>query len=283
MDAASSDGEMLGRLEALALEAGRTIMLCRQEGFSVDTKSDESPVTIADRNAETVILDGLRTGWPEIPIVAEEEVSAGKCPAALGSAFFLVDPLDGTREFVKGRPDFTVNIALVRDGVPVVGVVYAPARGQLWAGQPGRAEAIAVTPAHQPQQRREIRIASDGAAPRIVASRSHRTSETDAFIEKFAAAQTVSVGSSLKFCLLAEGAADIYPRFGRTMEWDTAAGDAVLRAAGGRTLTLDGKPFVYGKREQADDSDFANPNFIACGEIRPEWSAAAGVPPAMAG
>jgi 3'(2'), 5'-bisphosphate nucleotidase len=271
----SSDRQLLARLESLALEAGRQILRCRDEGFSVDVKADASPVTAADRSAEAIILRGLRDAYPATPIVAEEEVSAGRCPAALGYAFFLVDPLDGTREFVNGRDDFTVNIALIRDGEPVVGVVYAPAKANLCGGRPGHAETVSVAPDHTPLRRQAVRVAG-GERTRIVASRSHRTAETDAFIACFPGAECVAIGSSLKFCLLASGAADIYPRFGRTMEWDTAAGDAVLRAAGGRTLTPDGRPLLYGKRNQASDSDFANPFFIAYGELRQEWSEMAG-------
>jgi 3'(2'), 5'-bisphosphate nucleotidase len=145
----------------------------------------------------------------------------------------------------------------------------------LCGGCPGHAETVAIAPDHTPHERKPIRV-SGAARTRIVASRSHRTPQTDAFIAQFPEAECVAVGSSLKFCLLAHGMADIYPRFGRTMEWDTAAGDAVLRAAGGRTLTSDGQPLLYGKRNQTRDSDFANPSFIAFGEFRPEWSGMAG-------
>lgn len=282
MGAQAGDREMLAHLESLSLEAGRQIMRCRDEGFSVDVKADASPVTVADRSAEAVILRGLRQAYPAVPIVAEEEVSAGRCPAALGSTFFLVDPLDGTKEFVNGRNDFTVNIALIRNGEPVVGVVYAPAKAELCGAYPGYAETVATTPDHTPLGRQPIRVAG-GKRTRVVASHSHRTAETDAFIARFPGAECVSVGSSLKFCLLACGAADIYPRFGRTMEWDTAAGDAVLRAAGGRTLTTDGQPLLYGKRNQPTDTDFANPFFIAYGDFRPEWSGKPGLHAATAG
>jgi len=259
------DRALLAELERLALAAGRVVMDFYRNGGPVESKADHSPVTAADRDAEAVILDGLRACAPGIPVVAEEETSAGRVPAELGEAFFLVDPLDGTREFVNRRDDFTVNIALVRRGEPVCGVVYAPARQALWSGSPGHAEAATVSPEHAVLSRRTIRARPLARPPVIVASHSHRTPETDAFIARYPGSEIVSVGSSLKFCLLARGEADIYPRFGRTMEWDTAAGDAVLRAAGGRTMTLDGKPLAYGKRNLPNEADFANPHFVAEG------------------
>ena len=253
---------MLAVFEALAIAAGHEIMDVRENGVSAETKADSSPVTEADRRAEQVILRGLLQSFPAIPVVAEEEVAAGRVPDIGAGPFMLVDPLDGTKEFIDGKTDFTVNIALVSGGVPVAGVVYAPARGTLWTGRPGQATMADVV-SGVPANRRAIAGTDMGKAVRVVASKSHRTPETDEFIARFDGAETVSVGSSLKFCLLAEGVADIYPRFGRTMEWDTAAGDAVLRAAGGTTVKPDGQPFAYGKRNQADDADFANSWFIA--------------------
>jgi 3'(2'), 5'-bisphosphate nucleotidase len=265
--AASDDEAMLGIFERLALEAGREVMRVYHEGCAVDRKSDSTPVTEADRESEKIILAGLRAAFPDIPCVAEEEVAAGIATPDLDGAFFLIDPLDGTKEFVNRRTDFTVNIALVRNGVPEVGVVFAPCTGRFFSGRPGRAEAIELDGHYRITGRRPI-SARTGVAPlAVVASRSHNTPETDAFIRGLGAAEIVSVGSSLKFCLVAAAEADVYPRFGRTMEWDTAAGDAVLRAAGGMTRTLDGKPLAYGKRKQADDADFANPHFIASGKV----------------
>jgi 3'(2'), 5'-bisphosphate nucleotidase len=266
-DETSDDAAMLGLFEELALAAGEKIMRIFHEGCAVESKADTSPVTIADRESETVILAGLRAAYPGIPCVAEEESAAGIAPIDLGSAFFLIDPLDGTKEFVKHRTDFTVNIALIRDGVPEAGIVYAPCTGQLFTGRPGRAEAASVGQNGRITERRAIAVRAPASPRTIVASRSHNTPETDAYIAGLGAAEIVSVGSSLKFCLVAAGEADIYPRFGRTMEWDTAAGDAVLRAAGGRTSTPDGAPLRYGKRNQQDDCDFANPYFIATGQI----------------
>lgn len=259
----ADDRAVLATCENLALAAGRAIMDVYAGDLGVTAKADSSPVTIADERAETIILDGLRAAFPGVVCVAEEEVSAGKLPPELGEAFFLVDPLDGTKEFIGRRPDFTVNIALVRNGVPEVGVVYAPAQGRLYAGRPGEAFVTGVTDDFVAGERSSIAVRAKADPLRIVASRSHSTPETDAFVARFPGSELTSVGSSLKFCLLASGEADLYPRFGRTMEWDTAAGEAVLRAAGGVTRTPDGEPFVYGKRNQAHDSDFANGWFVA--------------------
>lgn len=267
MAAASDDVSMLEVFERLALAAGREVMRVFHAGCAVHRKSDSSPVTEADRESEKIILAGLRAAFPDIPCVAEEEAAAGVMPGELGEAFFLVDPLDGTKEFVNRRTDFTVNIALVRHGVPEIGVVFAPCRGRFFSGLPGRAESLEIDGEYRIVSRRPISARNAVTPLAVVASRSHNTPETEAYIRDLGAAEIVSVGSSLKFCLLANAEADLYPRFGRTMEWDTAAGDAVLRAAGGTTRTLDGKPLAYGKRNQADDADFANPHFIASGRI----------------
>lgn len=259
------DAAVLEIVGPLALAAGRRVMEIVRGGFSAETKADASPVTLADREAERIILEGLRAHFPGVPVVAEEEASAGIAPEHVGALFFLVDPLDGTSEFVRGGSDFTVNIGLVRDGSPAVGVVYAPATHAFYAGRPGAAEAAATDADHRPLQRRPIRVRERRHPPVVVASRSHNTPETDRFIAGLGPVERVTVGSSLKFCLLAEGAADLYPRFGRTMQWDTAAGDAVLRAAGGMVRGLDGRPFRYGPGTAPGDAPFANPHFIAEG------------------
>jgi len=258
-----ADEAILDLFERLAVDAGRAIMAIYATDFASVAKADASPVTAADHAAEKIILDGLRAELPSIPCVAEEEVAAGAAPDIGDGPFILVDPLDGTREFVGRNGDFTVNIALVRDSRPAIGAVYAPARGMLYSGRPGAAFATAVADGARLGERRPIGVRRPQAPLAIVASRSHLTPETAAFIDRFPGAETVSVGSSLKFCLLASGEADLYPRFGRTMEWDTAAGDAVLCAAGGRMRLPDGGPFLYGKRGQAGDVDFANPWFVA--------------------
>lgn len=257
--------------EQLAVAAGKAIMEVYAGPIDVERKADASPVTEADRRAEEIILRGLRKEWPAIPCVAEEEVSSGKLPQVGDRSFFLIDPLDGTKEFVNRREDFTVNIALVEAGVPVAGVVYAPARRELFSGVAGEASRARVDSSGVIHDRVAISVRDAAAAPVIVASRSHRTPETDAIIARFPGAELVSVGSSLKFCLVAAGEADLYPRLGRTMEWDTAAGDAVLRAAGGTTLTLEGQPLTYGKRLPGHADEFANPAFICHGKAPAAW------------
>ena len=260
-----NDQTILSFLERLVLDAGRRIVEIAAEGFAAETKADASPVTKADREAEAILLAGLRARFPEIPIVAEEESAAGLAPRETKEAFFLVDPLDGTREFVNGGDDYTVNVALVRAGVPVVGAVYAPACRQLYLGRPGLAELVENDAGHEERARRQIAVRRAAVPPVVVASRSHGTPETEAYIAGLGSVERAAIGSSLKFCLLAAGMADIYPRMGRTMQWDTAAGDAVLRAAGGATRTLDGALLAYGAGRVAHDAPFANPYFIARG------------------
>ncbi len=263
MTSLPDDGQINRVFEELALAAGREILAVRDAGFTVDTKKDHTPVTCADRQSEDLIVAGLRHHFPGIPYVAEEETaSRGVCDLP-GDVFFLVDALDGTKEFVTGRPDFTVNIAMVRQGVPVVGVVYAPAHNLLFSGRPEHAEEASVSPEFEIMSRRSISVRPAGNRNKIVSSRAHCTPETDAFISRYPDAEIISVGSSLKFCMLARGDADLYPRFSPTMEWDTAAGDAVLRAAGGRTCLVDGDNLVYGKCDLAEQGNFINPSFIS--------------------
>lgn len=249
----------------IMLDAGAEILRIYATDFAVAAKGDASPVTEADQAAEAIILKGLVELAPNIPIVAEEEAAAGRVPAATRT-FFLVDPLDGTKEFISRNGEFTVNIALIEDGAPTAGAVYAPALGRIYWGSQGEGSYMAdVTDGELgPAQPIEVRTAP--AAITAIGSRSHGGAETDAYLKAFTVAEFKPAGSSLKFCLLACGEADIYPRMGRTMEWDTAAGDAVLRAAGGRVETLGGQPLVYGKRDQASDADFANPYFVAFGD-----------------
>ena len=265
MTASPDDAAVLSFIEPLVLRAGARIMEIATAGIAAEEKADASPVTRADREAEAILLSGLRQRFPGVPIVAEEEASAGLAPREAGEVFFLVDPLDGTREFVRGGDDFTVNVALVRAGVPVVGAVYAPACHRLYLGRPGLAEAVETDAGHSPRSRRRIAVRAPASPPVLVVSRSHGTPETEAYIAGLGPVERVSIGSSLKFCLLAAGCADLYPRMGRTMQWDTAAGDAVLRAAGGVTRGLDGRPFVYGAGTAPGDEPFANPHFIAEG------------------
>lgn len=259
-----SDSQLLEAMIGTALEAGRAISEIYRSEFEVRHKADESPVTAADHASEAIILRHLAAVAPRVPVIAEEEVAAGRIPA-IEREFFLVDPLDGTKEFVQRRGDFTVNIALVRGGVPVLGVVYAPARSRLFAGN-----VIAKTAFQMSQDPEQTQLADQQVIQvrhpplkglTAVASRSHRTPETDAYLSRYPVADLVSVGSSLKFCLVAGGEADLYPRLGPTMEWDTAAGHAVLLAAGGSVIMLDGTPLRYGKPE------FRNPSFIAGGLV----------------
>ena len=255
---------LLDAVAAACLRAGAEIMRHVELGFETITKADESPVTAADHAAEAVLLDALGALAPDTPVVAEEEVAAGRTPQ-VGRRFFLVDPLDGTREFVRGGKDYTVNVGLVEDGAPVLGVVYAPATGRLFAGEHGRGAWLAegaATPGEVGAWR-PIRVRRPGATLGVVATRSHGSSALDRYIAALPPHQRVAVGSSLKFGVLAAGEADLYPRTGPTMEWDTAAGDAVLRAAGGRTLAPDGSVFAYGK------PGFLNGPFVATGPFDP--------------
>jgi 3'(2'), 5'-bisphosphate nucleotidase len=243
----------------LALEAGDRIMeVYASPDFEVRAKSDTSPVTEADEAADALISEGLAEAFPQVPLVTEEQ--AGSHTQEV-STFLIVDPLDGTKEFIQRRGDFTVNIAYVENGAPVRGVVYAPAIGRLFYTLPdGRS--VEETPPFDPARPGPVVPLSvsipDNRGLNVVASKSHRDAATDAYIARFAVADMKSAGSSLKFCLVACGEADLYPRLGRTMEWDTAAGDAVLRGAGGEVVRFDDHaPFTYGK------PGFANGFFIA--------------------
>jgi len=256
---------MLDVLKQTAVLAGRTILNIAPSSADIMIKEDRSPVTIADQMAEVVIMTALSRAFPGVPVVAEEAMMGGACPPTDGHAFFLVDPLDGTKEYIAQSSDYTVNIALVEAGIPTIGVVYAPARRTGYAAFKGRATKFLVTPEDVVLEHGDIRCRAKGKELTAVASRSHSNEETQEFLRVNRINACVSVGSSLKFCMLAEGYADVYPRFGRTMEWDTAAGDAVLRAAGGHTSMLDGSPLIYGKTRQLSDCDFANPYFIAWG------------------
>ncbi|NLS15361.1 3'(2'),5'-bisphosphate nucleotidase CysQ [Rhizobium sp. P40RR-XXII] len=256
---------MLATFEKAALEAGQAILEVYRAGYAVALKQDMSPVTLADEKAERIILRHLERDFPHIPAIAEEQVSAGQIPDVRGRAFFLVDPLDGTREFIEHRDEFTVNIAYVENGIPVTGIVYAPALGIAFTGEPGRARKLIVDEHFAVSDRLTIAVRERPAKLTALASRCNSNARTEDFLTDNAVSACTSIGSSLKFCLLAEGKADVYPRFGRTMEWDTAAGDAVLRAAGGTTVTVAGSLLTYGKTDQNEDADFANPHFICWG------------------
>lgn len=250
---------LMSVLRRLALEAGDKIMeIYVQDDFEVRSKSDESPVTIADEAADALIDAGLRAAFPEMPLITEEQAATHKTQA---DTFLIVDPLDGTKEFINRRGDFTVNIALVERGVPTHGVVYAPARSRMFYTLPdgSSVEELGTLDKDQIGEQVSLNVAqADNASLTVVASKSHRDAQTDAYIAKYQVNDMRSAGSSLKFCLVAAGEADLYPRLGRTMEWDTAAGHAVLRGAGGEVVRFnDHQPLVYGKE------GFANPFFIA--------------------
>ncbi|MBN8631925.1 MAG: 3'(2'),5'-bisphosphate nucleotidase CysQ [Rhodobacterales bacterium] len=242
----------------LALEAGeRILQVYHGPDFEVRAKGDASPVTEADEAADAVISAGLRAAFPAVPLITEEQAASHALSAR---SFFIVDPLDGTKEFVQRRGDFTVNIAYVRDGIPTLGVVYAPVKRRLFYTLPNGASVEETGPfGPESGPLTALKVSTpDNAALMVVASKSHRDQATDDYIARYAVRDMTSAGSSLKFCLLATGEADLYPRLGRTMEWDTAAGDAVLRGAGGHVVRFDDhQPLAYGK------PGWDNPFFIA--------------------
>ena len=253
------DAALLEQVVQIVRDAGAEVMRVYASDFQATSKADASPVTLADERAEALITPRLRALAPAIPVVAEEAVAAGDVPE-IAHRFWLVDPLDGTKEFISRNGEFTVNVALVEGGVPVLGVVYAPALGQMWAGGPALGSWT-----EKDGQRRPIacrRIPETGLT--VVASRSHGDAAAlDAFLAGRTVAATVSVGSSLKLCQVAQGDADVYPRLGRTMEWDIAAGHAVVLGAGGCVdCVAGGAPLAYGK------PGFDNPHFAAWG-LRP--------------
>jgi 3'(2'), 5'-bisphosphate nucleotidase len=255
-DVARAGDNLVAELENVAIAAGEVILRIYNSDFTHDRKSDQSPVTEADVAAEKVITAALRTLTPDIPVIAEEDAAANGLPPEAAKLFWLVDPLDGTKEFIARNGEFTVNIALIDNGVPTVGVVHLPVLGETFSTDGKQAWRRL---AGQPRQQIAARaIPSAGAVMTI--SRSHAAKELVKASEMgVQIVDTLVAGSSLKFCRLAEGVADLYPRFGPTMEWDTAAGHAVLAAAGGSVRELDGRPLAYGK------PGFRNPHFIARG------------------
>ena len=252
---------LLPEITELAHRAGDAIMEIYATDFGHTLKADKSPVTAADLAAEAVIEKGLAALTPDIPLVAEEAASAGRLPDITGDRFWLVDPLDGTREFLDRNGEFTVNIALVEAGRPVLGVVYAPALALTFTGIPG--DGAARTAAGSASAEINVRPLPAGGLT-IVASRRHGDPEAiGRLLGEHRVGDRKTAGSSLKFCLVAAGEADLYPRFGRTMEWDTAAGHAVLAAAGGRITVADGTELAYGK------PGLDNPHFVAWGALEP--------------
>jgi 3'(2'), 5'-bisphosphate nucleotidase len=264
MTANNSPSSRLLALADLALAAGREIMAIYANPVIAREKSDLTPVTEADEAAEKIILTGLKRLDPAIPVISEEASAAGVIPT-VADHFYLVDPLDGTKEFLSRNGEFTVNIARIERAAPAAGIVLAPALGRIFCGETGlgafgariQAETDAASFAWQTLKARKASV----HGPVVVASRSHRDERTEAYLKCLKVQKIVSAGSSLKFCLLACGEADLYPRFGRTMEWDTAAGHAVLAAAGGHVELESGEPLTYGKAGRGYD----NPAFIARG------------------
>ena len=250
--------KLVTTMRRLAIEAAGEIMeVYGSDDFDVRAKSDDSPVTEADERADKLISDGLRAAFPDIALVTEEQAASHEVRA---ETFLIVDPLDGTKEFVHRRGDFTVNIALVEDGVPTRGVVFAPAKKRMfWTRADGQTvEETGDFDPSAPGSATAISVSTPSDKLTVVASKSHRDQATDDYIGKYDVGEFQSAGSSLKFCLVATGEADLYPRLGRTMEWDTAAGQAVLHGAGGKVVRFDDHtPLTYGK------DGYENPFFIA--------------------
>jgi 3'(2'), 5'-bisphosphate nucleotidase len=252
---------LVDEMTALVSQAGEAVMAARAGKLAVRQKADCSPVTIADEASHTLLTEGLARLLPKLPVVSEE---AATQPAIEEPVFALVDPLDGTREFIDGRDEFTINLAIIRDGRPIFGIVSAPALQLVWRGTLGRgAERLHLAPGAHPSKAKErhpLRVSSaQGEALRVMVSRSHLDSRTRDWLARHPSVELMSCGSAVKFCRIAEGNADVYPRLAPTMEWDVAAGDAVLAAAGGAVRRPDGAPLVYGRGE----NEWRIPAFIA--------------------
>ena len=256
---------ILLEVTALARDAGRAILEVYASSFDVEEKADRSPLTEADLRSEKLILAGLRRIAPEIPVLSEESAQVPYATRRHWSRLWVVDPLDGTREFVQRNGEFTVNIALVDNHRPLLGVVHAPVLERDYFA----CEGIGAFRSDAEAAGRPIRVVKRGAgAARIVGSRSHRGSSLDGFLARVGPHEFVEVGSSLKLCLVAEGHADVYPRLGPTSEWDTAAGQCVLEQAGGLVLRLDGEPLTYNAREE-----LLNPHFVGIADPDVDWLA----------
>jgi 3'(2'), 5'-bisphosphate nucleotidase len=272
MSEAQSSGSMIGRdaaaalmepLTDLVMEAGAAILAVNRHAMKIDGKTDGSPVTEADLAADRIIRDGLARLVPEVPTLSEECIPSGKPP--YNGSFFLIDPLDGTKEFVAGRSEFTVNLALVTNGTPLLGIIGAPALGLIWRGLVGRgAERLTTSDgaARVAEPIHTRRIPARGAPWIVAVSRSHGDSRTEAFIESRPGATRQALGSAVKFGRVAEGGADIYPRLAPTCEWDIAAGHAIVTAAGGKITGAKGSDLYFGRGRE----DFIVPEFIAWGD-----------------
>jgi 3'(2'), 5'-bisphosphate nucleotidase len=257
--------KLIEPLVALAEDAGRAILEVYSTDFDVQSKSDESPLTQADLASHNRIAAGLQRLTPDIPVISEEDGLPDFAERSQWSRYWLIDPLDGTREFVNRNGEFTVNIALIDSHRPVLGIVHVPVQNRTYAGCEGSGATLRVgdgdaTPIH---------VAASSAEPvRVVGSRSHRGASLDAFLDALGDYDMVPMGSSLKFCVVAEGGADVYPRLGPTSEWDTAAAQAVVEQAGGKVVTLDGKPMKYNAK-----ADILNPHFFVIGAADRDWLA----------
>ena len=257
--------QLLLEVAALAREAGRAILEVYASSFNVTEKADSSPLTEADLRSERLILAGLRRIAPEIPVLSEESAQVPYATRRHWGRLWVVDPLDGTKEFVQRNGEFTVNIALVDNHRPVLGVVHAPVLERDYFA----CEGVGAFRSNAESSGTPIRVAKRGPGPvRVVGSRSHRGSSLDAFLDRVGPHEFVEVGSSLKLCLVAEGRADVYPRLGPTSEWDTAAGQCVLEQAGGQVLKLDGEPLDYNAREEV-----LNPHFVGIADPDTDWLA----------
>ena len=256
--------EMINPIVDLAISAGHAILEVYATDFDVQEKGDESPLTQADLASHRCIVAGLRALTPDIPIISEEEGLPAFAERGQWQQYWLIDPLDGTKEFVNRNGEFTVNIAFIANGRPLLGVVHVPVQEKTYIGCEGHGSELRTAESATP-----IRVAETSSDPlRIVGSRSHRGSSLDAFLARVSESDMVPMGSSLKFCVVAEGRADIYPRLGPTSEWDTAAAQAVVEQAGGQVLELDGKPLSYTQKE-----DILNPYFVVIGARDKDWLA----------
>jgi 3'(2'), 5'-bisphosphate nucleotidase len=258
------DEKLLSPLLDIARSAGEQIMRVYATDFDVAIKADKSPVTDADLAAHKVIVADLRRITPDIPVLSEESASIPYAERRRWDSYWLVDPLDGTKEFISKNGDFTVNIALIQNGAPVAGVVHVPVTGMSYYGCVG----VGAFRRDKDGQASPIKVRTliEGKPVKVVASRSHRGELLDGYLAKLGPHETVSRGSSLKFCLVAEGSADVYPRLGPTSEWDTGAGHAVVLAAGGQVIGMDGKPLPYNSKDS-----LLNPHFIAYADSSKDW------------
>jgi 3'(2'), 5'-bisphosphate nucleotidase len=260
----SAISSLVDPVSELARQAGAAILEVYAGKFDVTNKADSSPLTIADLRAHEIIVKGLNALTPQIPVLSEEASDISFDVRSPWTRYWLVDPLDGTKEFVSRNGEFTVNIALIEEHVPVLGIVFVPVRDTLYVGARGEGAYKQVGA----QPRAAIRTSAPAASPlRLVGSRSHRDSTLEQHLSKLEPCEFVAVGSSLKFCLVAEGAADLYPRFGLTSEWDTAAAQAVVEAAGGTVVKLDGTPLRYNTK-----AELLNPHFLVFGDATRDWA-----------